>query len=111
MGDEGKQNEAIQTTRSLYFQEENHLTLYCPWCGEPGAINVSDFLEIPKEEVKEIDMEIRCPALGCNTPWKLALEVLHNLYELQQKLCSQYSEEEHSQGSPTHFFIIVVTPP
>ena len=111
MGDESKQNETVQTTSSLYFQEENHLTLYCPLCGKPSVVNVSDFLEIPKEEVKGADMEICCPTPDCNTPWKLSLEVLLNLYESHQKLRSQCSEEEHSQKSQTQFFIIAITPP
>ncbi|MCH7598068.1 hypothetical protein IID27_03490 [Patescibacteria group bacterium] len=111
MEDESRQNEVVQAAHSLCFQEENHMTLYCPWCGAPAAINLSDFLEIPKEEAKETDIEMRCPTPGCGTLWKLALGVLYNLYELQQKLRSQRSEEGRLQEPSTQFFIIAVTPP
>ncbi len=116
MGDGSRKNEAVQVAHSFiqpYLQEENYVALHCPRCGELGAIDVSDCLKIPKEEVEETDIEIRCPNTACNTPWKLALEILYNLYKLQQRLCSQYSESEegYPQESPTKIFIVAITPP
>ena len=96
-----------------FYGERNCVALYCPRCGDLYAVDISDCLDMSEEAVSEMDAEIRCPNLICDTVWSISFETLYNLYELQQKLCSQHLElkEEYLQESPVNIFIIAITPP